>query len=261
MMYNSKLLLSALVLLGGSVPVQARNVEVAGAEEVVSFEVDERFQWSGWRDTLGSALPRGLLGRPAGGSGVTTRGVPKGVLPRGTVSRGEVSSSGTARVRVGSTGASLLGVPARWAGARSLPSGVVKTESLVGDLLREANSARRRHGARALVMDPAMTRVAERYARELARRGEVEHLSPTPGLRTFRERIASEGVRARVGGENLARLTASERLLGERTVRAWLESPGHRVNLLDPIFARTGIGVWLGADGIWYVVQVYATES
>lgn len=256
MMHNSCLLLSALALLGGIVPVQARGVE--GAGEVVAFAVDERFERSALRDTLQwSALPRGLVGRPVERGDLVSRGV----LLRGTVSRGETVRGSYARMTKAAAPTSLLGVPARWVGARSVPSGVVKTESLAAELLREVNATRRRHGARALVVDPAMTRVAERYAQELARRGEVEHISPTPGRRTFRERIASEGVRARVGGENLARLTASERLLGARTVRAWLDSPGHRVNLLDPIFTRTGIGIWLGADGIWYVVQVYATES
>ena len=137
----------------------------------------------------------------------------------------------------------------------------IDLEYLALQVLAEANAARMRAGSRPLVMDPALRRAARRYSRELAARQEIEHLSPTPGRRTFRQRIAAEGARARVAGENLARLSASVESLPERAVQAWMKSPGHRRNLLDPIFTRTGIGVMLGPDGIWYVVQVYATPS
>jgi len=142
-------------------------------------------------------------------------------------------------------------------------SGVERIEpSGLADLvLREANQVRGERGARRLVTDPALTRAAIAYAQELARRGEIEHLSPTPGRRTFRQRIAAAGAYPRVGGENLARLTSAPSSLGRRTVSAWLRSPGHRVNLLDPIFTRTGVGVWLGGDGVWYIVQIYATAD
>ncbi|HEX7051418.1 MAG TPA: CAP domain-containing protein [Longimicrobiales bacterium] len=122
-----------------------------------------------------------------------------------------------------------------------------------------ANRARRRAGVRPLSVDPALTRAARRYARELAQRQEIDHRSATPGRRTFRARIEAAGARARIAGENLARLTARADRLPAHVVRAWLRSAGHRENLLDPIFSRTGIGVWLGRDGVWYVVQYYAT--
>jgi len=128
-------------------------------------------------------------------------------------------------------------------------------------VLREVNAARRRAGAPPLRADPALTRAAQRYARELASRREIEHVSRTPGRRTFRQRIAAAGGRARVAGENLARLTARPATLPERAVRAWMRSPGHRHNMLDPTFRRTGIGVWLGSDGIWYIVQEFASAD
>ncbi|HEX7090539.1 MAG TPA: CAP domain-containing protein [Longimicrobiales bacterium] len=137
----------------------------------------------------------------------------------------------------------------------------IDLEYLALRVLAEANAVRMRAGSRPLVMDAALRRAARRYSRELAERQEIEHLSPTPGRRTFRQRIAAEGARARIAGENLARLSASVESLPSRAVRAWMKSPGHRRNLLDPIFSRTGIGVMLGRDGIWYVVQVYATPS
>lgn len=146
---------------------------------------------------------------------------------------------------------------------RSIPRGHLRFDpaALERAVIREGNIVRRRSGSRALSSDPALARAARRYAQELARRGEIEHLSRTPGRRTFRDRIHAEGGRARIAGENLARLTAAPESMPNRVVRAWLKSPGHRANLLDPVYARTGVGVWLGADGIWYIVQVYATGT
>jgi uncharacterized protein YkwD len=132
---------------------------------------------------------------------------------------------------------------------------------LAAAVLRESNATRRQHGSGLLEEDAALSRAALAYARELAERGEIEHLSPTPGRRTFRERFEAEGARARLGGENLARIPAPARIMPDRVVKAWLRSPGHKMNLLDPIFSRTGTGVWLGGDGVWYVVQVYATAN
>src|SRR5690606_23948165 len=137
----------------------------------------------------------------------------------------------------------------------------IDLEYLALQVLAEANAVRMRAGAGPLVMDPALRRAARRYSRALALRGEIEHLSPTPGRRTVRQRIAAEGAEARVAGEHLAPRTASVESLPRRAVQAWMKSPGHRRNLLDPIFTRTGIGVMLGPDGIWYVVQVYATPT
>jgi uncharacterized protein YkwD len=146
---------------------------------------------------------------------------------------------------------------------RTAPSIYLKADPvrLAGSVLREANVTRRKHGAPSLAVDDELTRAARRYAQELARRREIEHVSTTPGRRTFRERFEAEGARARLAGENLARLSAAPETMPTRVVQAWMKSPGHRVNLLDRSFARTGVGVWLGEDGVWYVVQLYATAS
>lgn len=234
MKYDSKLLLSVCLVLGGCAPgmqagLQAGAQGGAGAGEVVAQ----------------GRLARGVI--------------PAGSVERSTLPVGLLRTESRGAVRLATT--SVLGVPV---GDRrsALPAGIsFEPARLAAAVLREANVTRGRHGAGSLRTDAALTRAALRYARELADRQEVEHLSATPGRRTFRERIEAEGASPRIGGENLARLTAGAETLGDRVVDAWMRSPGHRYNLLDPIFARTGIGVWLGVDGVWYVVQVYATGS
>jgi uncharacterized protein YkwD len=40
-------------------------------------------------------------------------------------------------------------------------------------------------------------------------------------------------------------------------VNQWLESPGHRANLLSNRFSLIGVGVAQASDGSWYGVQVF----
>jgi uncharacterized protein YkwD len=166
-------------------------------------------------------------------------------------------------------------VPRGSAGAGQVPPDPVRTRGPAGvtplvridlraledEILLVVNRERARAGSGPLTPVPAMNRTARLYAVELAERGEIEHASSTPGRRTFRQRIEIEGVRARIAGENLARLTASPERLAPQVVDAWMRSRGHRMNMLDRTFTRTGLGAWLGPDGVWYVVQVFATPS
>lgn len=151
--------------------------------------------------------------------------------------------------------------------ARSVPPPVnaslirIDLGALEEEIFATVNRERARVGSAPLTPVAAMNRTARRYALELAERGEVEHASTTPGRRTFRDRIEAEGTRAELAGENLAMLTASAELLAQQVVDAWLRSPGHSENLLDSVFTRSGLGAWLGPDGVWYVVQVFATPT
>jgi len=138
---------------------------------------------------------------------------------------------------------------------------VADAQQLMLEVLGAVNASRARVGARPLGIDPGLLTAARRYSNELSQRGVISHTSMAPNGRTFRQRIAAAGARARLAGENLARLTSAPETLPENVVDAWLRSPGHRRNLLDPSFTRTGIGVTLGADGIWYVTQLYASPD
>ena len=50
--------------------------------------------------------------------------------------------------------------------------------------------------------------------------------------------MKDNGIKYRSAGENIA--------MGQRTpsevVQAWMNSPGHRANILDPSFTRVGVG-------------------
>jgi hypothetical protein len=56
-------------------------------------------------------------------------------------------------------------------------------------------------------------------------------------------------------GENLALLSQSIATT-ERFVEMWMNSPGHRENLLTPAWDVTGVGVFTGRDGTVYATQL-----
>ena len=61
----------------------------------------------------------------------------------------------------------------------------------------------------------------------------------------------------RFWGENAAKGNRTP----EAVVEAWMDSQGHRENLLREDAGYLGVGVWQDEDGILYWVQLFAKES
>jgi uncharacterized protein YkwD len=140
--------------------------------------------------------------------------------------------------------------------ARSIP--VPAPSALAVELVSSANDARARQGVRRLATDPALSAAAQDFAAELARRGRLTHTSNRAGYTTLLERIDRAGGTVVRAGENVAMLSVRAGMPAE-VVRLWLQSEGHRRNLLDDAYTITGAGSAQGADNAWYFVQVYAT--
>jgi uncharacterized protein YkwD len=126
--------------------------------------------------------------------------------------------------------------------------GLVPDQTIQAATLCLMNAERAARGVRALHADADLARVARGYANQMVRQGFFAHTSPAGS--TMLSRIRStrylRDVRSWSVGENLAWGTGP--LATPRaTVRAWMDSPGHRRNLLDRSFADVGIGVVAGA--------------
>jgi uncharacterized protein YkwD len=52
-------------------------------------------------------------------------------------------------------------------------------------------------------------------------------------------------------------MTPGSSRIAAEAVAAWIGSPGHQKNMVGD-FVYTGIGVAQGADGSWYVTQLFA---
>lgn len=105
-------------------------------------------------------------------------------------------------------------------------------------LMVEINQARRAHDRRRIrVYDSCADRMAELWGAHLALTGRFEHRDQTQVLRRCDVTWA---------GENLVRGAG---LTPEVMVRAWLDSPGHRVILLNGKARRAGVSVTQDAQG------------
>ena len=110
------------------------------------------------------------------------------------------------------------------------------------------NRERANHGLPRLRANRRLARSASKYSRSMARKNFFSHISPNGGTPTDRIRRGGylRGARAWAIGENLAWGSGSYATpLG--TVRSWMNSPGHRANILRRDYRAIGIGIALGA--------------
>lgn len=104
-----------------------------------------------------------------------------------------------------------------------------------GALFDETNLARQQNGLPPLQADPRLMRAAADYAALMNARQTLSH--DIDG-KTLQIRVNAVNYPWSSIGENIA--------AGQRTprdaVNAWLKSPGHRANLLNPRFTQVGVG-------------------
>ncbi|GII92623.1 CAP domain-containing protein [Sinosporangium siamense] len=134
-----------------------------------------------------------------------------------------------------------------------------ETDGLVGtaierEVVRLTNDARRQNGCQPVTADARLRAAAAGHSKDMADRGYFSHTSPegkNPG-----DRIKASGFTPMRGwGENIA--------MGQRTaeavVKGWLNSAGHRANMLNCAHTHIGVGHHAGgAKGGPYWTQVFA---
>jgi uncharacterized protein YkwD len=109
------------------------------------------------------------------------------------------------------------------------------------------NEVRARHGLSSLRENARLRRAALGHSRTMVSEGFFDHTTPA-GVSMTDRILRARYARRTQGwslGENLAWGTGS--LATPRgALNAWLDSPGHRANLLDRSYRELGVGVVLG---------------
>lgn len=148
------------------------------------------------------------------------------------------------------------------AGASGL---VVGYEPLDGEVAHEdallfySNLERTRAGVPELARDEALSLAARHHAAEMARLRYMSHESPVAEHASLPRRVARAGSAVQVAGENIARVRLDSGS-AHAAVAGWMESPGHRANLLNARFTHVGFGTAANGSGDLYVVQVLAHD-
>jgi uncharacterized protein YkwD len=119
-----------------------------------------------------------------------------------------------------------------------------KKREIVNATLCTLNRERARYGLKALKLNKKLSVAARRHARDMARRNYFSH--ETLGGGSFVDRIRRtgylSGARSWMVGENLA-WGSHGNSRPSTIMRLWMNSPGHRANILNGGFREIGIGV------------------
>src|SRR5690606_13531909 len=112
-----------------------------------------------------------------------------------------------------------------------------------------------------LTLSDPLNAAAQAHAEDMLARGYYDHLSPEGEDVADRYRAAGGGEWRRVQ-ENIATCSPCAGAPGAGLVarlhEGWMDSPGHRENILRPGITRFGFGIAAGRDGPLYAVQTFA---
>jgi uncharacterized protein YkwD len=126
--------------------------------------------------------------------------------------------------------------------------------SIAARLLAMVNDARERAGLKPLVASPYLDAAARRHTIAMVRDGSFAHR--VPGETGLAERLGAAGVHSAALGENIFETSSDD--VARECVEAWLESPGHRENLMSAQFRLTGVGIARNDLGDSYVTEDFA---
>lgn len=112
------------------------------------------------------------------------------------------------------------------------------------EVVRLVNAERTKAGLKPLTQDWELSRVARIKSQDMKDNRYFSHTSPTYGS-PF-QMMKSFGIKYRSAGENIARGQATP----QAVVNAWMNSSGHRANILNSAFTHIGVGYV--ADGKYW---------
>ncbi|MBN0049100.1 sigma-70 family RNA polymerase sigma factor [Streptomyces actuosus] len=135
--------------------------------------------------------------------------------------------------------------PTKTAFAAAPPTGPTPSGT-VGQVVALVNKERAKAGCGPLTEDSQLDKAAQDHSDDMAARRFFDHTNPDgadPG-----QRITDAGYRWSTYGENIA--------MGQQTPQSvmdsWMNSPGHRANILNCSFKNIGVGVHQGSGGPWW---------
>ncbi len=142
------------------------------------------------------------------------------------------------------------------------PAPAIAGQSQADDLLQQVlaltNQERARQGLPALSLDPTLCRSAEAHGQDMASHNFFSHTGSDGS--TVDQRIKAAGYAPLWAyGENIA---AGQRT-PEEVVKAWMNSEGHRANILSPHFADIGLSYVYqpGTTYLYYWTQDFASHT
>jgi uncharacterized YkwD family protein/spore coat assembly protein SafA len=123
------------------------------------------------------------------------------------------------------------------------------------EVIRLVNVERAKAGLPALTQNWELSRVARMKSQDMINKNYFSHQSPTYGS-PF-NMMENFGIRFSAAGENIA--------YGQKTpaavMQAWMNSSGHRANILSPSYTQMGCGLARTSSGVPYWTQMFIKPS
>ncbi|EGX60278.1 membrane-anchored protein [Streptomyces zinciresistens K42] len=135
--------------------------------------------------------------------------------------------------------------PPRGAQRTEAPVTVSAEAAASAEVLRLVNVERVQAGCSPVAANSGLSDLAQNFTEDMAKRGFFDHTDPD-GASPW-DRAAKAGVTG-LAAENIARGQAD----AAAVMQAWMNSPGHRANILNCDFKTLGVGVDLSAGGPWW---------
>lgn len=128
------------------------------------------------------------------------------------------------------------------------------------------NEIRSENGLHKLEYDERLAAIGRYHSWDMAQKGYFSHNSTT-GLK-FDERFTLYDYNCPYAAENIALFPGPTHLyennsipleitLAEELVEGWMNSPGHRKNILNPNYKAEGIGIFITEKGTMYASQEF----
>ncbi|MDE6764002.1 MAG: CAP domain-containing protein [Oscillospiraceae bacterium] len=127
-----------------------------------------------------------------------------------------------------------------------------KSGSASDEVIDIVNSERSAQRVSSLKSDDTLNKIAEQRAREIA----VKFSHTRPDGTKCSSLLQENDIVNVYAGENIA---AGHRS-AEEVMKTWMNSDGHRKNILNENYTRIGVGVYEASDGNTYWVQVFTSE-
>lgn len=126
----------------------------------------------------------------------------------------------------------------------NIPTVSSATVAYEAEVVRLVNVERAKQGLAPLKQDWQLSRVARYKSQDMRDLGYFSHTSPTYGS-PF-DMMRSFGISYRTAGENIAKGYSSP----EAVVKGWMNSPGHRANILHSSYTHIGVG-YVASGNYW----------
>ncbi|MCA9796084.1 MAG: CAP domain-containing protein, partial [Candidatus Eremiobacteraeota bacterium] len=126
------------------------------------------------------------------------------------------------------------------------------------EIIKRCNDFRAENGVPPFEEHEKLSKAARGHSAEMLELGYFAHTSPTKACEHLKDRLVLAAYYDLTIGENIYKCRGYDvPELAEKAVEAWIRSPVHRKNLLNPDFNRIGVGV-VGEGDTYLFTQCFS---